>query len=137
MEVFCAEGTVYSREHEYAGSCDLFGLVKLPKWEAPRPAVVDYKTSKKVYDEVGFQLAAYGNADFINLVPGHEEEPPVESPLPKVECGIVVRPTEEGGYQYKVFEFTDDLFKTFLRIREVAFHELVLREAKARLVTVK
>lgn len=132
-EIYCAEGTVYSRKHQYAGSADLFALVKLPKWDEPRPAVVDYKTSKKVYDEVGYQLAAYARADFINLSPGNEEDPAVESEMPNVGVGVVVRPTEDGKYEYKSYEITDDLFNVFLAFQIIAEGEGILRGVKGRL----
>jgi hypothetical protein len=47
---------VYSREHDYAGTLDVVGEVD------GQLAVVDWKTSKAVYDEMRLQAAAYAQA---------------------------------------------------------------------------
>ena len=50
------EHRLYSREHDYAGTLDVVGEVD------GQLAVVDWKTSKAVYDEMRLQAAAYAHA---------------------------------------------------------------------------
>ena len=47
------EFKVYSKRHNFAGTCDFDGYVDGER------AIVDWKTSKKVYPEHGIQVAAY------------------------------------------------------------------------------
>jgi len=53
---FSMEHRLYSREHDYAGTLDVVGEVD------GRLAVVDWKTSKAIYDEMPLQAAAYAQA---------------------------------------------------------------------------
>lgn len=50
------EHRLYSREHDYAGTLDVVGEVD------GKLAVVDWKTSKAIYDEMPLQAAAYAQA---------------------------------------------------------------------------
>jgi hypothetical protein len=50
------EHRLYSREHDYAGTLDVVGEVD------GQLAVVDWKTSKTIYDEMQLQAAAYAQA---------------------------------------------------------------------------
>jgi ATP-dependent exoDNAse (exonuclease V) beta subunit len=50
------EMTVYSKKFKYAGTLDTVGLIK------DRLAVIDFKTSNKIWPEYGLQIAAYKNA---------------------------------------------------------------------------
>jgi PD-(D/E)XK nuclease superfamily len=50
------EHRLYSREHDYAGTLDVVGEVD------GQLAVVDWKTSKAIYDEMPLQAAAYAQA---------------------------------------------------------------------------
>lgn len=47
------ERRVYSHQYGYAGTCDFYGLV------GGRHVLLDFKTSKGVYDDYWWQLAAY------------------------------------------------------------------------------
>ena len=51
------EMEVYSRDYGYAGTLD--AVIELPSKEL---WIVDFKTSKSVYDEYGIQLSAYAHA---------------------------------------------------------------------------
>ena len=57
-EFLAAEEMVYSH-HGYAGTFDAIVSIAGETW------MLDYKTSKGVYEETALQLAAYANADFI------------------------------------------------------------------------
>jgi len=52
---------------KYAGTCDWVVQLKHDLWDAPRLFVVDFKSSKGVYDEYKYQIAAYRH-----LIPGCE-----------------------------------------------------------------
>ena len=56
VQVIEAEKIVFSKEHWYCGTTDLWGLVN------KRKAVLDFKTGKDLYDEHPLQLAAYAVA---------------------------------------------------------------------------
>ena len=77
-EVLCAEVTVYSRRHGYAGTLDM--LVR----RAGETWLLDVKTGKAVYSEVALQLAAYRHAEFVGAPSGQE------LPVPEVDrCGVL------------------------------------------------
>ena len=50
-----SERRLYSRRHRYAGTLDAMSTARVNG----RPAIVDFKTSKAIYPEMRFQLAAY------------------------------------------------------------------------------
>lgn len=95
------EATVYSREHGYAGTADRFAGFEFGR------AVVDYKTGN-TYPEHQLQLCAYGRGDFIGLDDG------VEVQVPRVDVGVLVKLKGDGTYEARCFDFTDELFLTFL-----------------------
>jgi hypothetical protein len=122
-EILHSEATVYSREHGYAGTADL--IAKLRVGKSRRPVVIDYKTSKAIYDEVGLQLCAYSRADFVGLNDG------TELPMPKnVRDGLAVRLTPTGRYEPAPFTLTDELFEVFLAARSVALGEDAIKNAR-------
>lgn len=122
-EVLRSEATVYSRDHGYAGTCDL--LVKMRIGKSTRHAIVDFKTSKAIYDETSLQLCAYSRANFIGLNDG------TEVPMPKnVRDGIAVRLMATGRYEPVPFALTDDLFDVFLAARTVALGKEVIAGAR-------
>jgi hypothetical protein len=126
-EVLLSEATVYSRTHQYAGTLDILGRVTVGKSRVP--AVIDIKTSKRIYDEVALQLVGYARADFVGLLDGTEQPFPLRKGE-KVEYGIVVRPKPSGGYEHAVFGLSDELFERYLAILAVARTEGL--EGKAR-----
>lgn len=131
------EVTCFSREHEYAGTTDMFGTVTIPKGVIgnARPikgeAVIDYKTGKRIYDEQPVQLRAYAGADFLAM---HDD--PKEYAVPKVEWLILVRPKKRGGYEVVISEPSDELFELFLAAKTTAAREDVLEACRlGRLLT--
>lgn len=115
-EIYWSEATVYSREHGYAGTADL--IARLHVGSGRVPVVIDVKTSKRIYDEVGLQLAAYALADFVGLDDGTEAEIVPEAAA--IEHGMVVRPTPSGSYETATFALTPELYERFLAILAVA-----------------
>lgn len=102
------EQTVYSHQHDYAGSFDGWGSIN------GKPVVIDNKTTKSgIHAEVALQLSAYRYADVILNPDG------TTSPIPPADGGIVihVRPDKiqvvEVDCDEEVFDFFLNLRKTF------------------------
>lgn len=84
-EYLAAEEMVYS-SHGYAGTLDCIVRIAGEVW------MIDYKTSKGVYEETALQLAAYAAADFIGR-PGD----PTRYAIPSVDQYGVVHIRPEGA----------------------------------------
>ena len=98
------EETVWSDEHRYAGSFDAIAEI------GGETVVLDYKTSKSVYEETALQLAAYRFADHVIRPDG------AKVPLPEVDGGAVVHVTAEG-YSVVPMRVDYDVFQHFLALR--------------------
>lgn len=121
-EFEATELTVANVEHEYAGTLDL--IARIPALFDTEIAVGDYKTGKKVYPEVGMQLAAYQRCPIGWTRPsGIEVTPPVTT------CGVVVhiRPKNMPGgtirgYSIRKVLTTEPVFEAFLAAKVIAEH---------------
>jgi hypothetical protein len=125
-EVAWSEATVYNRTHQYAGTADIIGKVRVGKSRVP--VIIDIKTSKAIYNETAMQLAAYARADFVGLDDGSEAKL-----LPRgaaIRHGIVVRPTASGKYEHANFDLTDEVFDKFLACLELSDAERVFARAR-------
>lgn len=126
-EVFWNEATVYSRQHGYAGTADIIGRFGIGGSRVP--AIVDFKTSKAIYDEVALQLAAYARADFVGLNDGTEapliyttaEDGSMVPSDEPIQYGVVVRPKADGTYERADFVLNDDVFQMFLGCLAVTY----------------
>jgi len=109
-EYLATEATVYNRKERYAGTLDAVMVVD------GEPLVVDYKSGKAVYAEVGLQLAAYGNAEFVGLPDGSEV------PLPAVTGGAVLH-LRADGFEFRRIDpdlwTSGELFRVFRYAREI------------------
>lgn len=115
------EATLWSRKHGYAGTLDFIARID--------SAVIlgDVKTGKRVYPEVGLQLSALANADFLIRDDGTEE------PIPPIDkmAALHVRPR---SWKLVEIERVPECFGAFLAAKEVMHWERhvaphVLREA--------
>lgn len=108
FEALRTEDTVWSEEHGYAGSFDLFASVQGEKcW-------IDNKTTRSgVHAEVALQLAAYRKADY--LLDGETGEQLIH---PKGDRGLVFHVRPDGWAIYEV-PIGDDVFEYFLTLRKV------------------
>ncbi len=97
------EVNVYSRAHGYAGTADLIAEIGGEIW------LLDYKTSKAVYPEMGLQLTAYMNADFA-LIDGEE------TTLPVIDKAAVVLLKKNGTF---VFHPVEGDMEAFLALKRV------------------
>jgi hypothetical protein len=106
------EASVYNRTQKYAGTLDAIVTLTLPLREEPGTYVLDTKSGKGVYSEVGLQLASYRHAEFIGLPDGSE------APMPTVDGGLCLHLTPVG---YRLIEVRCDdvVFQSFLFAREV------------------
>ena len=102
------ELTVWSDTHRYAGSTDAFLRIQ------GEPCVVDWKTTKSVYPEVGLQLAAYRYADHVIDQYG------TTSPIPKLNGGAVLH-VREDGYDLIPLRCDEPVFEMFLNLRNGPF----------------
>jgi hypothetical protein len=125
-EILWSESTIYSRQHEYAGTTDIIGRLMIGRKKLP--AVVDFKASKAIYNETAMQLTAYARGDFVGLDDG-TEVPLLDSGEP-IKHGIVVRPTASGKYEHANFDLTDEVFDKFLACLELADADSVLARAR-------
>lgn len=126
-----AEVTIFSREHEYAGTTDLLGNVTIPvKAGLPKGmsrtgfAVIDYKTGKRIYDEHPVQLNAYACGDFIAGQDGSE------TPMPHVDFLIVCRPKKRGGYEAMIYVPDEAMVHLFLAAKVVQARDEILEHAQ-------
>jgi hypothetical protein len=101
-----SEVTVWSREHNYAGTADF--IAKL----GDVVVLGDVKTGRAVYPEVGLQLSALAHADFIIREDGSEE------PLPHIDkmAALHVRPRT---WALIYVQKTDECFDAFLSAKHV------------------
>jgi hypothetical protein len=106
-ETGMAEAPVFSRTQRYAGTLD--NIVKIDG----RRLIKDTKGGKGVYPEVGLQLAAYRYAEFIGLPDGSEQ------PMPPVDGAVVLHLPEAGGYELVDVRADEEIFRSFLYVREV------------------
>lgn len=101
-----SETTVFSIEHEYAGTADLGLIIN------GVPLVGDVKSGKSVWDEAALQMAAYRFADF---VAGAGD---IELPMFEAEGGVILHLTENSYGLYPV-NVSPETFQHFLNIREI------------------
>lgn len=95
------EGTVWSHEHNYAGTFD--GIARLDH----EVVIWDLKTGKSgVWPEVALQLNAYANADVIIDAAG------VERPMPEIE-GAAVLSLRPDAYKLVPVRLGEDIFEVF------------------------
>ncbi|MFF3140400.1 PD-(D/E)XK nuclease family protein [Streptomyces sp. NPDC057927] len=113
------EETVWSDTHQYAGSFDAIARVD------GEVVVLDWKTSKSIYDSVALQLSAYRYADRIILA---EDGSSVAVPPMAGGAALHVRPE---GWAFVPVECGPAVFDAFLHLRGVFDWE---REGKKRVV---
>jgi len=110
-EYLATEATVFNRTQAYAGTLD--AVMRLRIGGQLLTVLTDYKSGNNVYPEVGLQLAAYRNAEFVGLPDGV-----TEAQLPLIDAGAVlhIRPK---GYRLRLVRIDDEIYRAFLHAREV------------------
>jgi hypothetical protein len=102
-----AEASVFNRSQKYAGTLDAIATI------GNRSLVLDVKTGKDVFPENALQLAAYRHAEFIGGADGSEH------PMPETDGAAVLHLPANGTFRLVEVRTDDEVFKTFLYIREV------------------
>ncbi len=110
-EYLMVEASVYNRAEHYAGTLDAIVRLRLPLIEEPGTYVLDAKSGKNVYPEVGLQLAAYRHAEFVGAPDGSEQ------PMLPVDGGLCLHLTPTG-YRLIEVECGPEIFRAFLYCRE-------------------
>jgi len=102
------EAPCFSRSQRYAGTLDAIIVVDGQK------LLIDYKTGKGVYPEVGLQLAAYRYAETFLGMPDASE-----APMPEVDGCAVVHLKPNGTYDFIPIRADQEVWRAFLYAREV------------------
>ena len=100
-EVMFMEATVWNMTKGYAGTCDLIAKIDGETW------LIDWKSSKDVYPDMGLQLSAYGHGEVIIKPDG------TETPVPKIDKFAVAHVPKEGKSSVVMIDVTDADFKAF------------------------
>ena len=110
-EYLATEATVFNRTQAYAGTLD--AVMRLRVGDRVLTILVDYKSGKNIYPEVGLQLAAYANAEFVGSPDGV-----TELAVPTVDAGAVLHITPKG-YRLRLVRIDEEIYRAFLHAREV------------------
>lgn len=100
------EVTLWSEKHGYAGTADFIAKID------GRTVLGDVKTGRNVYPEVGLQLSALANTDFILREDGRED------PLPEFD-GLVALHVRPRSWNLIVVSQADECFKAFLAAKQI------------------
>lgn len=110
------EETVWSEEHDYAGSFDAFAMIDGER------VFLDWKTTRSgVHPEVALQLSAYRFADYIIRPDGSRV------PQPKSTGGGVLHVRPEG-WSFVPVKADEETFETFKVLRRVFDWDRALKE---------
>ncbi len=109
VETIASETPLCSTKYGFAGTADLWGRVgKLDN----AVCLLDVKTGKGIYDEVGLQLAAYRYTDLM------QPEPGVEIATPEVQ-GVFVAHVLPDDVRMVPVTADESVFRDFLYILQV------------------
>jgi len=100
-EVLFMETTIWNMSVGYAGTTDLIAKIDGETW------LIDWKSSKDVYPDMGLQLSAYGHGEVIIKPDG------TETPVPKIDKFAVAHVPKEGKSSVVMIDVTDADFKAF------------------------
>ena len=100
-EVLHLEASIWNMSVGYAGTTDLIAKIDGETW------LLDWKTSKDVYPDMGLQLAAYGHGEVILKPNG------TEIPLPKIDKFAVAHVPKVGKASIVMIDVTQADFEAF------------------------
>ncbi len=103
------EANAYSDRHGYAGTTDLIAA-----FPDKQMRLVDFKTGGAIYPEVGLQMEAYRNCDFI--LPHVNGDPAQLVLMPPVAETAVVLLREDGTFDYRTMRGDFEAFLALLRV---------------------
>src|SRR3990167_6216175 len=111
-DYLATEAPVFNRTQKYAGTLDAIVRLKLPMSDGYGDYILDAKSGKNIYPEIGLQLAAYRYAEFIGLPDGDEQ------PMPEITGALGLHLTA-SGYRLIEVRADEEIFNAFLYVREV------------------
>jgi hypothetical protein len=119
-----AEQTSWSVAHNYAGRFDEYAVVWVDAYGIPTPdrsgkplyCLIDWKTSREAHAEVGLQLSAYANADYMVSAEG------VRQDMPPVDAAFVLHITAHG-WSFIPVDIGPAVFAQFLHLRATFDYE--------------
>ena len=100
-EVIHMEASIWNMTKGYAGTTDLIAKIDGETW------LLDWKSSKDVYPDMGLQLAAYGHGEVILKPDG------TEIPVPKIDKFAVAHVPKEGKASIVMIDVTEADFGAF------------------------
>lgn len=106
-EVLHLEASIFNTTKGFAGTCDLIAKIDGETW------LMDWKSSKDVYPDMGLQLAAYANGELILRPDGSE------TPIPKIDRYAIAHVPKEGKASVVMIDVTDEDFKGFCAALEI------------------
>lgn len=106
-EFHMTEASVLNRTQRYAGTLDSICTL------GDRKLVLDAKSGKGIYPEIGLQLAAYRFAEFVALPDGSDQ------PMPHTDGAVALHLPDSGVYDLYDVRADDEVFRAFLFVREV------------------
>jgi len=106
-EVLHMEASIWNMTKGYAGTTDLIAKIDGETW------LLDWKSSKDVYPDMGLQLAAYGHGEVILKPDG------TETPVPKIDKFAVAHVPKVGKSSLVMIDVTEDDFRGFCAALQV------------------
>lgn len=113
MKVIDQEVTCWSDENRYAGTADLLVEMERALW------ILDWKTSRAVYDDVALQLAGYGWADWCVLNNGARLRLRQDDGSPKFTKAAVLWVPKEGDGRIAPMDIGIDTFMAVRNARKL------------------
>ena len=113
VEVELSEVVIFNRAELYAGTLDGIVTMTLPGGKRQK-MLLDYKTSKGVYQETALQLAAYRFGDFYITDDGSRVG------MPGVDGCCVVHLPASGGYKVVPIQADRTMYRVFLHAKSMA-----------------
>lgn len=126
-EFLYSEPTIFSRTYKYAGSTDNIALFDFQDGRGWVNTIIDYKSSPRIYDDVGLQLCMYAKGDFMAF-----DDDDTEFELPEIQDGLAVRLGIDGKYTAIPFTLDSELLDLFQAVIEVANRDVILKGARRK-----
>ena len=112
-EFLATEASVFNRTESYAGTLDAILRVRLADGSVLTPCI-DYKTGKRLYPDVGLQLAPYRRAEFIGAPDGVTRLPMIET-----DSAAALLLQADGTHRFVLVRADHAMFDAFRFAREV------------------
>ena len=130
-ETLAREMTVFSAEHNYAGTLDWVGMFnKPPKGLSKGPWLLDWKTSQQVWPEHEMQVSAYSHSDWMGHLAA-DGSLRLADYSGRCSLGILQLGYRLNKAKWKLTE-VEDQFPLFLAAKQIWAHETEGEKPKQR-----